>query len=147
MFEGIKTAYEHGKEVGKTYGVRKGVKLYLEEAGFGGALGIVTALGVVLIGMYVIAIVVGSMGNSITANGIINTSSAWGTILSSVDTNARSSFQIANILPIAIVGVGVKSVSDKAAFSPNVHRDRRIQLQIKAIEPMLNRGVSPPFSI
>lgn len=102
MFEGFKTAYEHGKEVGKTYGLRKGVKLYLDEAGFGGALGIVTALGVVLIGMYVIAIVVGSMGNSITANGIINTSSAWGTILSSVDTNARSSFQIANILPIAI---------------------------------------------
>lgn len=101
---------QHGKEIGRKYGIRKGVKVYMDEAGFTGALGIVTALGVVLIGMYVIAIVVGSMGSSITTNGIINTSSAWGTILSNVDTNARSSFQIANILPIAIVGVGVMSI-------------------------------------
>jgi hypothetical protein len=106
----FKETFKHGIELGKKYGVRKGVKLYMDETGFAGALGIVVSLGVVLIGMYVIAIVVGSMGSSVTTNGIINTTSAWGTILSSVDTNARSSFSIAGILPIAIVGVGVMSI-------------------------------------
>lgn len=110
MLETLKDTYHVGKALGQKYGVRKGVKVFVDESGFTGALAIVTALGTVLIGMYVIAIVVGSMGSSITSNGIISNTSAWRTILDSVDTNARSSFQIANILPIAIVGVGVMSI-------------------------------------
>jgi hypothetical protein len=102
MFEGFKTEFEYGKSLGKKYGLRKGLKVYSDEHGFTSALGIVTALGVVLIGLYIIAIVVGNMGTQVS-DGSIKLSAAWNTTLTNVDTGARSSFQIANILPIAIV--------------------------------------------
>ena len=109
MFEEILSEFEYGKTLGKEYGIRKGIKVYSEEHGFTSALGIVTALGVVLIGLYIISIVVGNLGTQVT-DGSIKLSSAWNTTLSNVDTGSRSSFQIANILPIAIVGVGVMSI-------------------------------------
>jgi hypothetical protein len=109
MFEGIKSEFEYGKSLGREHGLRRGLKVYSDEHGFTSALGIVTALGVVLIGLYIISIVVGNLGTQVT-DGSIKLSSAWNTTLSNVDSGSRSSFQIANILPIAIVGVGVMSI-------------------------------------
>jgi energy-converting hydrogenase Eha subunit A len=109
MFEGLKTEMEYGKMIGQKYGLRKGLHVYTEEHGFSSALGIVTALGVTLIGLYIIAIVVGNLGTQVS-DGSIKLSSAWNTTLTNVDSGARSSFQIANILPIAVVGVGVMAI-------------------------------------
>jgi hypothetical protein len=105
----IRSEFEYGKMLGREHGLVKGLKVYSNEKGFTSALGIVTALGVVLIGLYIISIVVGNLGTQVS-DGSIKLSSAWNTTLTNVDSGARSSFQIANILPIAIVGVGVMSI-------------------------------------
>lgn len=118
MFEGLKLEMEYGKMVGQKYGLRKGLKVYSDEHGFSSALGIVTALGVTLIGLYIIAIVVGNLGTQVS-DGSIKLSGAWNTTLTNVDTGARSSFQIANILPIAVVGVGVMAIVIGAFASQN----------------------------
>jgi hypothetical protein len=133
MFESVKFAVTRGVELGKTEGVMKGTKMYLNESGQIGAIGMVTALGAVLIGLYVIAIVVGSMGTQITQGNIV-LSSRWNTTLSTLDTNAGSAFNIANIIPIAIVGVGVNgSMSNRGHISSlNVDSDRCLRLPVKS---------------
>lgn len=97
---------KHTYELGKKYGVIKGTRKYLDETGMTGAVGIIIGLGAVLIGLYIIAIVVGSMGTQVTSGNIL-LSSQWNTTVSSIDTSASSTFNIASILPIAIVGVGI----------------------------------------
>jgi hypothetical protein len=100
---------KHTYELGKKHGIVKGVRKYLDESGMTGAVGIVIALGAVLIGLYIIAIVVGSMGTQVTSGNIL-LSSKWNTTVSSIDTSASSTFNIASILPIAIVGVGIMTI-------------------------------------
>jgi len=98
-----------GFELGRKYGIVKGMRKYLDETGMTGAVGIVVALGAVLIGLYIIAIVVGSMGSQVTGGNIL-LSTKWNTTISNIDNSAGSSFNIASILPIAIVGVGIMTI-------------------------------------
>ncbi len=105
----VKSTAKRGFELGKKYGVVKGTKVYLNESGMTGAVGIVVALGAVLIGLYIIAIVVGAMGTQVTSGNIL-LSGKWNTTISNIDTSAGSSFNIASILPIAIVGVGIMTI-------------------------------------
>lgn len=98
-----------GYELGRKYGLVGGFKRYLDETGMTGAVGIIVALGAVLIGLYIIAIVVGSMGTQVTSGNIL-LSGRWNTTITSIDTSAGSTFNIASILPIAIVGVGIMTI-------------------------------------
>jgi hypothetical protein len=100
---------KHTFELGRKHGVVKGVRKYLDEQGMTGAVGIVIALGAVLIGLYIIAIVVGAMGTQVTGGNIL-LSAKWNTTISNIDTSAGSTFNIASILPIAIVGVGIMTI-------------------------------------
>lgn len=100
---------KHTFELGRKYGVVKGVRKYLNEQAMTGAIGIVIALGAVLIGLYIIAIVVGSMGTQVTSGNIL-LSSKWNTTITNIDTSAGSTFNIASILPIAIIGVGIMTI-------------------------------------
>jgi hypothetical protein len=105
----MKSYAKRGYELGKKHGIAKGVKAYLDESGMTGAVGIVVALGAVLIGLYIIAIVVGAMGTQVTTGSIL-LSGRWNTTITNIDTSAGSSFNIASILPIAIVGVGIMTI-------------------------------------
>lgn len=105
----LKYALTRGYELGKTYGVRKGIKVWREETGMVGAVAIITAIGAILIGLYVIAIVVGVLGTQVTSGNILM-SARWNTTISNIDVNAGSTFNIANILPIAVVGVGIMTI-------------------------------------
>jgi len=69
-----------------------------------GAVGIVVTLAAVIIALYITAIVVGSMSKTTTGLALPAT---WNTTITALDTNATSSFSLAGILPIAIIGVGI----------------------------------------
>lgn len=99
MFEGAKKFYDRA--------YKEGMKVvYTDESGMGSALGIVVALGTVVIGMYIIAIVTGSIDYSVQSGNILMTGQ-FNTTIDQLSTNAATSFSLANIVPIAIVGVGV----------------------------------------
>lgn len=105
----MKSTAKRGFELGKQHGIIQGTRKYLDETAMTGAVGIVVALGAVLIGLYIIAIVVGAMGTQVTTGNIL-LSSKWNTTITNIDTSAGSSFNIASILPIAIVGVGIMTI-------------------------------------
>jgi len=69
-----------------------------------GAVGIVITLAAVIIAIYITAIVAGSVSKSA---GDLGLPAAWNTTVTSLDSQANSSFSLASILPIAIVGVGI----------------------------------------
>jgi hypothetical protein len=98
--------------LGAKYGL-KGVRMYtdasvetpaVDESAMEGAVGIVVTLAAVIIALYITAIVVGSMSKTTTGLAL---PAAWNTTITALDTNATSSFSLAGILPIAIIGVGI----------------------------------------
>jgi uncharacterized membrane protein YhfC len=99
MFEGANKFYDRA--------YKKGLEmLYTDEKGEMDALGIILALGTVVIGMYIIAIVTGSIDYSVQSGNILMTGQ-FNTTIDQLSTNAATSFSLANIVPIAIVGIGV----------------------------------------
>jgi hypothetical protein len=98
--------------LGSKYGL-KAVTMYsdasvetpaIDESAMEGAVGIVVTLAAVIIALYITAIVVGSMSKTTTGLAL---PAAWNTTVTALDTNATSSFSLAGILPIAIIGVGI----------------------------------------
>lgn len=99
MFEKVRKFYD------KAYA--EGMKVvYTDECGMSSALGIIVALGTVVIGLYIIAIVTGSIDYSVQTGNILMTDQ-FNTTIDQLSTNAATSFSLANIVPIAIVGIGV----------------------------------------
>ena len=90
-----------------------------DSAEMSGAVGIVITLAAVVIALYIAALVVGSMSKTVSGgsgwygngtaigSGGLGLPAAWNQTVSGLDTNANNSFSLANILPIAIVGVGI----------------------------------------
>lgn len=74
----------------------------LDTNGLSSVIGVVVSLGVVLIGLYVLATVVSSMDS--TAVEMSNLT--W----TNSDTPAFETFGVSSMLPIAIVGVGIMTV-------------------------------------
>lgn len=70
-----------------------------------GAVGIVVTLAATIIALYICAIVVGSFSK--TAVGTMALPATWNTTVTALDTNAQSSFSLAGIIPIAVIGVGI----------------------------------------
>jgi hypothetical protein len=98
--------------LGSKYGL-KAITMYtdssvptpeMDETAMAGAVGIIVTLAAVIIALYITAIVVGAMSKTTQGLGL---PAAWNTTLTSLDTQATSSFSLAGILPIAIVGVGI----------------------------------------
>jgi hypothetical protein len=105
-----------GLALGARYGL-KAVGMYfdpavetpeIDESAMQGAIGIVVTLAAVIIALYITAIVVGSFSKVVApgSSGMVLTP-AWNTTITSLDTQAGSSFALAGIVPIAIVGVGI----------------------------------------
>ena len=107
-------AAKRGFAMGAKYGLVKGFRAYhseeatpeVDESAMQGAIGIIIAVGGVLIALYIIAVVVGSISYSVTS-GNIKLSSTWNTTITNIDSQAQASFNLANVLPIAIIGVGM----------------------------------------
>jgi len=93
-------------ELGKQYGLRKGLRMYLDKTGFQGVMGVIMAFGGVIIGLYIIGVVTGSLGTQVSS-GTIVMNSKWNTTITSLDTTASSAFNLAGVLPIAIIGTGI----------------------------------------
>jgi hypothetical protein len=120
-------AGKRGFAMGAKYGLRKGYEMYLsdaatpevDESALQGAIGIIIAVGGVLIALYIIAVVVGSISYSVTS-GNIKLSSTWNTTITNIDNQAQASFNLANVLPIAIIGVGILMIVIGAFAGPSI---------------------------
>jgi len=104
-----------GYALGAKYGLREGMVRYqhstetpkMDDSAMQGAIGIIIAVGGVLIALYIIAVVVGSISYAVTS-GNIKLSPTWNTTITNIDSQAQATFNLANVLPIAIIGVGMK---------------------------------------
>jgi hypothetical protein len=102
--------------LGSKYGL-KGIAMYtdstvatpeMDDTAMEGAVGIVITVAAVIIALYITAIVTGAMSKVVAPGGTgIVLTPAWNTTITGMDTQATSSFSLAGILPIAIVGVGI----------------------------------------
>jgi hypothetical protein len=108
MFSEIQRAVAIGSKFGLN-----GIRMYtdssvptpqMDESAMAGAIGVIVTLAAVIIALYITAIVVGAMSKTTTGLGL---PAAWNTTITGLDTQATSSFSLAGILPIAIVGVGI----------------------------------------
>lgn len=102
-----------GYALGAKYGIREGIVRYnhttetpkMDDSAMQGAIGIIIAVGGVLIALYIIAVVVGSISYAVTS-GNIKLSPTWNNTIANIDSQAQATFNLANVLPIAIIGVG-----------------------------------------
>jgi hypothetical protein len=114
-----------GYALGAKYGIQKGIVMYnetnetpkMDDSAMQGAIGIIIAVGGVLIALYIIAVVVGSISFAVTS-GNIKLSPTWNTTITNIDSQAQATFNLANVLPIAIIGVGTVS---RERLNPFVH--------------------------
>jgi len=117
-------AAKRGFAFGAKYGIVKGFAAYhsdeatpeIDEDAMQGAIGIIIAVGGVLIALYIIGVVVGSI--SYTTTTLIPRNSTWCLTIDHMDTQAQASMNLANVLPIAIIGVGILMIVI-GAFSGN----------------------------
>lgn len=108
---------QRGLAMGMKYGLRKGFRAFksdeatpeMDETAMQGAIGIIIAVGGVLIALYIIAVVVGSISYAVTS-GNIKLSPTWNSTITNIDSQAQATFNLANVLPIAIIGVGTISM-------------------------------------
>lgn len=120
-------AAKRGFAMGAKYGLAKGFRAYhseeatpeVDESAMQGAIGIIIAVGGVLIALYIIAVVVGSISYSVTS-GNIKLSTTWNTTITNIDSQAQASFNLANVLPIAIIGVGILMIVIGAFAGPGL---------------------------
>lgn len=118
---------QRGFALGAKYGISKGYEMYMageaapemDESAMQGAIGIIIAVGGVLIALYIIAVVVGSISYSVSS-GNIRLSSTWNTTITNIDSQAQSTFNLANVLPIAIIGVGILMIVIGAFSGPGI---------------------------
>lgn len=124
-------AAQRGFAMGAKHGLAGGYRAYfseeatpeLDDTAMQGAIGIIIAVGGVLIALYIIAVVVGSISYAVTS-GNIKLSPTWNNTITNIDSQAQATFNLANVLPIAIIGVGTANVmvttltTIKAAIHP-----------------------------
>ena len=115
---------KRGFALGAKHGIAEGYKRYMQgetavvdETAMQGAIGIIVAVGGVLIALYIIAVVVGSISYSVTG-GNIKLSPTWCQTVLNIDSQAQASFNLANVLPIAIIGVGILMIVIGAFSGP-----------------------------
>ena len=93
-------------ELGKTLGFRKGWEQFKSENGMAAALAIIVGFGGVMIALYLIALIVGKIGTIAVGTGM-GLSTNWVNNITQMDTQATSAFSLANVLPVAVIGIGI----------------------------------------
>lgn len=122
MFSEMKRGFALGAKHGITEGYKRymqGETAVVDETAMQGAIGIIVAVGGVLIALYIIAVVVGSISYSVTG-GNIKLSPTWCQTVLNIDSQAQASFNLANVLPIAIIGVGILMIVIGAFSGPGL---------------------------
>lgn len=107
-------AMRRGFSMGAKYGISEGFRKYLgddptpelDESAEQAALGIIFAAGGVLIALYVIAVVTGSFSYAVSS-GNIKMSEEWNETITNADTSAAATYNLAGVIPIAVIGVGL----------------------------------------
>lgn len=69
-------------------------------------LTIIATLGAIIIGLFVITLIIGGVANTAQTNPSFN-NTGWETMFDGMDSQTSSSMNIATILPIVVVGMGV----------------------------------------
>jgi len=123
----FKHSAQRGLAMGMKYGLVKGFRAYrseeatpeMDETAMQGAIGIIIAVGGVLIALYIIAVVVGSISYAVTS-GNIKLSPTWNSTITNIDSQAQATFNLANVLPIAIIGVGILMIVIGAFAGPGI---------------------------
>ena len=95
-----------GFALGAKYGVLDGFRRFqtttetpkMDDSAMQGAIGIIIAVGGVLIALYIIAVVVGSISYAVTS-GNIKLSPTWNTTITNIDSQAQATFNLANVPP------------------------------------------------
>lgn len=98
----LKHSAVRGFAMGAKYGLVKGFRAYhsdeatpeLDETAMQGAIGIIIAVGGVLIALYIIAVVVGSISYAVTS-GNIKLSPTWNSTITNIDSQAQATFNLA----------------------------------------------------
>jgi hypothetical protein len=93
---------QRGLAMGMKYGLRKGFRAFksdeatpeMDETAMQGAIGIIIAVGGVLIALYIIAVVVGSISYAVTS-GNIKLSPTWNSTITNIDSQAQATFNLA----------------------------------------------------
>lgn len=121
-------AAKRGFAMGAKYGLVKGFRTYataeatpeMDETAMQGAIGIIIAVGGVLIALYIIAVVVGSISYSVTS-GNIKLSSTWNSTITNIDSQAQASFNLAkdgkSLLKRFAVGVCASDCNHRSWYS------------------------------
>jgi hypothetical protein len=98
----FKHSAQRGLAMGMKYGLVKGFRAYhseeatpeMDETAMQGAIGIIIAVGGVLIALYIIAVVVGSISYAVTS-GNIKLSPTWNATITNIDSSAQATFNLA----------------------------------------------------
>ncbi len=111
---------QRGLAMGMKYGLRKGFRAFksdeatpeMDETAMQGAIGIIIAVGGVLIALYIIAVVVGSISFAVTS-GNIKLSPTWNTTITNIDSQAQATFNLAKC--IIVFQIKTKCLMRKAS--------------------------------
>lgn len=103
-----------GYALGAKYGIQEGIVRYqhttetpkMDDSAMQGAIGIIIAVGGVLIALYIIAVVVGSISYAVTS-GNIKLSPTWNTTISNIDSQAQATFNLAKFIIVSELKSGV----------------------------------------
>ena len=107
---------QRGLAMGMKYGLVKGFRAYhseeatpeMDETAMQGAIGIIIAVGGVLIALYIIAVVVGSISYAVTS-GNIKLSPTWNSTITNIDSQAQATFNLAK--PTKSEKIGDKDIN------------------------------------
>jgi hypothetical protein len=101
-----------GFALGAKYGVLDGFRRFqtttetpkMDDTAMQGAIGIIIAVGGVLIALYIIAVVVGSISYAVTS-GNIKLSPTWNTTITNIDTQAQATFNLAKFIKVGLIKI------------------------------------------
>jgi hypothetical protein len=99
-----------GFALGAKYGVFDGFRRFqtttetpkMDDSAMQGAIGIIIAVGGVLIALYIIAVVVGSISYAVTS-GNIKLSPTWNNTITNIDSQAQATFNLAKFINVNLI--------------------------------------------
>jgi hypothetical protein len=117
---------QRGLAMGMKYGLVKGFRAYhseeatpeMDETAMQGAIGIIIAVGGVLIALYIIAVVVGSISYAVTS-GNIKLSPTWNSTITNIDSQAQATFNLAKCIIVLGIKIG-NEISPRVSTGPCV---------------------------
>ena len=108
----LKYTWDRSKELGRTFGLKEGWKHFKAENGEIAALGVIVTFGAVVISLYLVGLITGKIGSLVVPNGgpaqnPFQLNASWYNTTVTLDQQAQSSMGLGNILPVAVIGIGI----------------------------------------